>query len=84
MTATLSQIKGWLEEAKEEEATHMIVVCSGFGDPFGDCCEPVFVKDNDPRKAQYLQNGRIMEVYSLTGKYSVENQLKESRAFHYD
>lgn len=27
---------------------------------------------------------RIMEVYSLTGKYTVEAQMNEHRAFYYD
>jgi hypothetical protein len=60
------------------------VMGDNFGDPMGDCCYPVWVMADEDVRQVALGGGRLMEVYSLTGKHTVEDQMKESRAFHYD
>jgi hypothetical protein len=85
MAASRSTIEGWLKEAQAEGATHMLVRCDNFGDPMGSCCYPVFVyPGKDVRSAASEGGDRLMEVYSFTGKHTVESQMKESRAFNYD
>lgn len=85
MAATRSQIVGWLREAQENGATHMIVKCDGFGDPMGDCCYPVEVApDEGVKEVEAGNRDRTMEVYSLTGNHTVDAQMSERRAFHYD
>jgi hypothetical protein len=84
MAATRWQIEGWLKEAQAEGATHMLVKCDNFGDPMGDCCYPVPVMAHQNVREVEAEPGRVMEVYSLTGKHTIEKQMGENRAFHYD
>lgn len=91
MPASRSLILRWLEEAKANGATHLVVRCDTFdyhGDAGDSCCYPVFVtetNEDDVRKEAVGSGGdRLMEVYSLTGKHTVEAQMRERRAFHYD
>lgn len=88
MPATLAQIKGWLSKAQSEGATHMLVRCDSFdyrGSPGDSCCYPVSVMPGEDVREKVDSGGdRLMEVYSLTGKHSIESQLRETRARHYD
>lgn len=61
-----AEIKEWFEEAEQEGATHMIVVCDTFD--YEDY--PVFVMEGeDPREAADKYDNKnmqkIMEVYSI-------------------
>lgn len=85
MATTQAEIREWLERAKKNGATHVIVVC----DTYDHEDYPVEVKPGEDvkhRTAEYSGPNmqRVMEVYSLTGKHDVEAQLAEHRAFHYD
>jgi len=79
-----SDIKRWFESAPEE-THHMVVVC----DTYDHEDYPVYVKGaakvEDAVKHHDGKNmQKVMEVYSLTGKHTLEDQLKEYRANHLD
>jgi hypothetical protein len=81
MAATQDMIRDWLKEAKEEGATHVIVVC----DTYDHEDYPVQVMPGvDPKAVYERYNGkemqRVMEVYAL--HLDFESQLNERRAFH--
>ena len=83
MGTTQADIRRWLTEAKEEGATHLIVVC----DTFDHEDYPVSVKPGDDVKAKFDEhNGksmqRVMEVYALHLDW--ESQLNEHRSFHFE
>jgi hypothetical protein len=86
MAASKEDIRRWLQEgSKDPDCTHVIVACDTFD--YEDY--PVYVKkgeDVQERIKEYSGKNmqRVMEVYSLTGKYSIAEQMKEGRAFHYD
>lgn len=88
MPASKSDIQGWLAKAQEKGATHLIVRCDPFdyhGGGHDGCCYPVEVMPGeDPRERSEDSGDRLMEVYSLTGKHAIEEQMSEVRAFHYD
>lgn len=67
MAATRQDIRGWFNRAKEEGATHMVVVC----DTFDNEDYPVSVlADQDVRDVVKEYDGksmqRVMEVYDLS------------------
>lgn len=82
---TKDEIRSWLEEAKKNGSTHVIVMCDGIDlENF-----PIFVfPGKTPRivASNYVtRNGdayRVMEVYSM--RKDIEIQLSEHRAFHWD
>jgi hypothetical protein len=82
MAATKQDICRWLEEGKEREATHVIVVCDTFDwDDY-----PVYVmKDEDVDERYKHFNGnnmqKVMEVYKLS--LPIEPQLAEHRAMNF-
>ena len=83
--ATQSDIARWLTEGTSKGATHVIVVCDTFD--HGDF--PVYVMPGqNPREVMEKESKkemqRVMEVYSLTGKHTIADQVREYRAFHYD
>lgn len=83
MITTPTILRGWLAKAKKMGATHMIVAC----DDFDHEDYPVFVMPgtNPREKADEISKSsmqRVMECYSLAR--SLETQLLEQRAFHYD
>lgn len=80
---TRSDIKRWIDSAPEG-TTHMLVRWDSFDGPGADY--PVYVSsDQDVREeATKLNTDKLVEVYSLTGLHSIESQLGEHRAFHYD
>lgn len=84
MAATKLEIQGWLDKLyAEDHLTHMLVVC----DTYDWSDYPVYVTNEQDVRAvvdahKDLNMQKVMEVYSRT--YSVEDQLAEYRAFHYD
>lgn len=87
MAATLEDIKRWVKEGKrKKDCTHVLIVCDTFD--YEDY--PVYVmKGQDVRKVAQENNGanmtRLMEVYSLTEKHTIEEQFKQAgRVFNYD
>lgn len=81
MATTKADIEGWLVSAKEEKATHLIVVCDSFD--YEDY--PVYVlKGQDVRKVVESYHGknmqRVMEVYNLSKP--LKAQLAEERAYN--
>jgi hypothetical protein len=73
----------WLQDAKREGATHVIVVC----DTFDHEDYPVQVKPGEDVRKKYEQyNGpnmqQVMEVYALHLDW--ESQLNEHRSFHFE
>jgi hypothetical protein len=78
-----TEIALWLKRGKENGATHVIIVCDTFD--YDDY--PVYVQPNESAREiadEYNKKSmqRVMEVYSLS--LSIESQLAEHRAFHYD
>lgn len=81
MTATKQDIKGWLEQAKEGGATHLIIAV----DTFDFDNYPVYVSPQEDVLKEY---GRIIgssmqgvdEVYNMS--MDINKQLKEHRAMH--
>jgi len=78
MAATKEDIQRWIEEAKEENATHMIVVCDTYD--YDDY--PVNVLPGDDLKEKVAEyNGKnmqkIMEVYDLSA--DIDEQLNSYR-----
>jgi hypothetical protein len=84
MATTREDIRSWLERAKENGATHVIVVCDTFDHE--DYPVEVMPGTDVRKKAEDYENGknmqRIMEVYAL--HLDLEMQLKEHRSFHYE
>ena len=83
MGTSREDIKNWLERGKEQNATHMIVVC----DTFDHEDYPVFVLPGENVHAVYKEYDgpnmqRVMEVYSY--KLPLEDQLAETCARHFD
>ena len=81
MPTTKSEIRNWIESAKEENAKYMIVACDGFDhDDY-----PIFCDSVDQCREKHAEhNGKnmqtIMEVYDLS--LPIEEQLNEFRAMH--
>lgn len=88
MSTSVADIREWLKAAKKQtNVTHVIIACDTF--EYEDF--PVYVhKGEDVReRARHYQNpskmSTVMEVYSLTGKHSMEDQLNSAgRNFNYD
>lgn len=82
MGTTRDDIRSWLQRAKAEGATHMIVVC----DTYDHEDYPVSVQPGEDARKKYDEyNGknmqRVMEVYNLS--IDIEKQLLEHRAFNF-
>lgn len=82
MTATKTDIIGWLEKAQQMGATHLIVAV----DTYNYDNYPVYVMPDEDVKEEYDKfNGKNMqsvdEVYNLS--MDIEFQLTERRAFHF-
>lgn len=84
MGTSKDEIRQWLLQAKNDGATHVIIVCDKWD--FQDF--PVQVKpDQDVHEVEdkYRQDPdthKVMEVYHLG--MSIEDQLAEGRAFNYE
>jgi hypothetical protein len=87
--ATRMQIKNWIDN-RPSGTTHMLVVC----DTFDYVDYPVYYPSESTKAAKDVTEvyrnyndsnmQRVMEVYSFTGVHSIETQLGEFRAFHFD
>jgi hypothetical protein len=78
---TKSDIKGWLEEAKQKGARYMLVVCDTFD--YGDY--PVSIMPNqkidDIAPTYHYRNmQKVMECYDLNMDW--ERQLNEARSWN--
>jgi hypothetical protein len=84
MAANRMDIERWLKKLYEDDSlTHMIVVCDDFD--WEDY--PVYVSKHEDvrkKKAEFAEKSmqRVMEVYSRN--HTLEEQMAERRAFHYD
>ena len=78
MTCTRNDIERWLEEAKTNHSTHMLVVCDTFD--YDDY--PVYTKDvhESIRKYRDASMQTIMEVYDMS--MDVEEQLNTNRVWN--
>ena len=83
MAASKQDIRKWLDEGKEQGATHVIVVCDTYDwDDY-----PVFVMPGEDVCRKSAEHDgpnmqRVMEVYAL--HLPIEDQMNEHRAFHYE
>lgn len=84
MTATVQDIKTWIAEAQKRGATHLVVAVDTFD--YGNY--PIYVMPGGNVQKVVEEHSknmqRVDEVYSFTGKYPIEDQLKEHRARHLD
>lgn len=83
MTASLSDIKGWLKQAKDKGATHLIVAV----DRFDYDNYPVYVSSKEKVEEEFtrITNSSMQdvdEIYSMS--MDINKQLKEHRSFHVD
>lgn len=81
MTATLQDIKYWIERAKEKNATHLIVAV----DRFDFENYPIYVSEKQDVNDEYARIMKsdmqgIDEIYNMS--MDINKQLAESRAFH--
>ena len=78
---TKDDIRRWLERGKEENATHLIVVCDTFS--YEDY--PVYVHRNenvhDVEEEHSKDMQIVMEVYKLSMDW--DEQLNQTRSFNY-
>lgn len=82
MAAGMADIERWLANAKEEKATHLVVVCDTFD--YDDY--PVYVqKGQDVRKVVDAYQGKsmqqVMEVYNMS--MPLEPQINERRSWNF-
>lgn len=78
---TRDDIKRWLDAAKAEGATHMIVKWDDFEGPYADY--PVSVMPGeDPREVARRHSDPVVECYAL--HLPLEPQLAEHRAHHWE
>jgi hypothetical protein len=77
---TKEEIRRWLVEGREQDATHTIVCCDTFSYDY----YPVQVKRsedvNQIVRAHQKEMNQVKEVYSLA--LDLDEQLAERRAFH--
>lgn len=84
MAATLDDIRGWLENGRnQKDITHLIVVCDTFD--YDDY--PVYVSSQESVREifnQYHDQNmqKVMEVYSF--RRDLDSQLNQHRAFCFD
>jgi len=78
MATTREDIALWFKEGQQQGATHMIVAC----DTFDWEDYPVYVSPQEDVRKKVAEQEKVMEVYSLSK--SLDMQLNEYRAFHYD
>jgi hypothetical protein len=82
MQTTKQDIRRWLEDAKLEDATHLIVVCDTYD--YEDYPVSVMPNEDVHKKYTYYSTqgmSKVMEVYNLN--MDLESQLAERRAFHF-
>lgn len=81
---TQETIRAWIEAARTQGATHLIVACDTFD--LDDFPVPVLPGEDVLAKWAEYQNSermlRVMECYSFVCGHSIESQLAEARAWH--
>lgn len=82
MATTKQEIRTWLLRAKQEGATHVIIVC----DTYDHEDYPKSVKEGEDvyevkKKYDGVNMQRVMEVYNLS--MDIDAQLNQGRAFNY-
>ena len=82
MAATREDIMGWFKRGKNDNQTHMIVVCDTF--EYDDY--PVFCDGLEEFEEKYAEHDgknmqKIMEVYDLNK--SEEEQMAQDRCYNY-
>jgi len=82
MATTENDIRRWLERGKEENATHLIVVCDTFD--YDDY--PVYVSQDENVKDKMMDYDgksmqKVMEVYKISMDW--DSQLGQFRSFNY-
>ena len=93
MTATRNDIVGWLEEAKQKGATHLIVACDTWDHdnypvyvmPGEDVRQKAVEHGYDLENNRPMENGNMQvvdEVYSMAKP--VADQLSQRRALNFD
>ena len=81
MATTKAEIKRWLNKAKAEGTTHMLVVCDTFDhDDYDVPVKPTEKVADVVAKYRAMSMQRVMEVYDLS--LDLEMQLVERRAWH--
>ncbi len=86
MAASKQDIIRWVKEGVRAGATHVLIVCDTFD--YGDYSVNV-MPGQDVHKMAKDNNGpnmtRLMEVYSLTDKHTLDEQFNVAgRVFNYD
>ena len=81
MTATIQDIKYWIETAKEKGATHLIVAV----DRYDFENYPVYVSEKEDAHDEYVRIMKLKmhgvdEIYKMS--MDIDKQLAEHRAFH--
>ena len=81
MSATLQEIKGWIEEAYKRDATHLIIAV----DTYDYENYPVYVTANEKiqKEIEHIDNAdlqNIDEVYNMS--MNIDKQLSERRAYN--
>ena len=79
MVARLEDIKKWIDWAKEEGATHLIVVCDTWDWEDGP---HLVMPGQKPRDYDPGGGCRIVECYAM--HLDIASQLKEHRARHFE
>lgn len=85
MAVSKEEIRAWLKEGQDRKATHVVIVCDTYDwDDY-----PVFVESGQDPKIiadtyRHMSMQKVMEVYSLTGKYDIESQLRDHLVERYD
>ncbi len=83
MSTTKTEIRNWLETAKQNGATHLLVLCDAFD--WEDY--PVEIKKGEnpqkicDKKCAHNNMQKLMECYDLS--LNIEEQLDEKRARHW-
>lgn len=87
MSTTAQELRAWVEKGAEmKDVTHVLIVCDTYD--YEDY--PVYVRKGEDVQARAKENNgpnmtRLMEVYSLTGKYTIDEQFAcGGRVFNYD
>lgn len=81
MATTRAMIRRWVEEGKEQGATHTIIVCDSFD--YEDYPVHVMPGEDVHKKLSgfnFENMQRVMEVYNHS--MDLEEQLAEHRAMH--
>jgi hypothetical protein len=85
MGTSKAELRNWVQAGQKKGATHVVIVC----DTYDWEDYPIYVMpEEDVSLVVTAHSGKnmqtVVEVYSLTGKHTIEAQLSEHRARHLD